>query len=92
MVTAAITILQQRYDSEKGLYKLIKDRSDLIQKLRDFEKNSADPARLFASSFRLVEEEKFRKHGGPMLNSLESKIRAQVVKFEKGICGAFILW
>ncbi|KAI9327299.1 hypothetical protein DFJ73DRAFT_140349 [Zopfochytrium polystomum] len=81
-ISSEIAVLEDRYKKEAPLYKAIHDRKCYIQKLIDFEKNASDPRRLFLPSFRLLEEEKFRRNGIPTLLAIESKLRSSVTKFE----------
>ncbi|KAJ3218381.1 hypothetical protein HDU67_005930 [Dinochytrium kinnereticum] len=77
-----ISKLEERLKREKPLLELIEDRYTFIQKLKDFERSASDPQRLFQPSFRLLEEEKFRKTGVPTLLSKEEKLRRAVLAFE----------
>ena len=54
--------------------------------MMDFEKSASDPRRLFESSFRLLEEEKFRKNGLPTLMNMEAKLKKAVLDYETGMC------
>jgi hypothetical protein len=56
------------------LFKVLDSRTDLIAEMKDFECKASDPKRLFAPSFRLLYEEKFRKNAYPNLLKLEKKI------------------
>ena len=47
-----------------------------------FEKDASDPARLFKSSFQLVQEEKFRKTAFPTLVKLENEIVRKIQRWE----------
>lgn len=61
----------------------IEARQAFIQKMVDFEKSASDPKRLFKSSFRLNEEEKFRKSSYPMLLQVESGLRMKILDWEQ---------
>ncbi|KAJ3112990.1 hypothetical protein HDU96_003913 [Phlyctochytrium bullatum] len=77
-----ILLLEERLKREKPVLDMIHDRYVYIQKLKDFEKSASDPQRLFQPSFRLLEEEKFRKTGVPTLLAKEEKLRKAVAAFE----------
>ncbi|KAI8851963.1 hypothetical protein BC829DRAFT_414830 [Chytridium lagenaria] len=47
-----------------------------------FEQDASDPDRLFKASFRLLEEEKFRKASVPILLKMETTLRGLVQEFE----------
>jgi hypothetical protein len=49
----------------------------------EFEKTACDPKRLFQSSFRLNEEERFRKTCVPNLLKYEKDIKTRVEEYEK---------
>src|SRR5689334_229559 len=53
-----------------SIWKLVAARRALIAEMKDFESRASDPRRLFQSSFRLLDEEKFRKNAFPNLISL----------------------
>lgn len=55
---------------------LISRRSELIERMNEFEKIASDPKRLFKSSFQLLSEEKFRNSAFPNLMKTEEAIFA----------------
>ncbi|KAJ3101872.1 hypothetical protein HDU97_000985 [Phlyctochytrium planicorne] len=77
-----IVVLEERYDREKHLIALIEQRNLYIEKLKEFEKDASDPNRLFKASFRLLEEEKFRKTAVPTLMKMEANLKNLVRDFE----------
>ncbi|KND04034.1 uncharacterized protein SPPG_01480 [Spizellomyces punctatus DAOM BR117] len=77
-----IEILEKRYEVHRSLFKMVEDRVAFIQKMIDFEKTASDPKRLFRPSFRLVEEEKFRKTCYPTLLKMEDALRKGVQAME----------
>ncbi|KAJ3379706.1 hypothetical protein HDU84_006456 [Entophlyctis sp. JEL0112] len=83
-ITLEIHELQIRFEEEHHLYELINSRSALLTKMVEFEASASDPQRLFKSSFRLNEEERFRKTCVPALRGMEDTLREQVSLFEKG--------
>ncbi len=50
-----------------------------------FEHTAKDPKRLFQASFRLVDEDKFRRKAYPTLLNLEEKLLKALEKFEGGM-------
>ncbi|KAI9340785.1 hypothetical protein DFJ73DRAFT_550231 [Zopfochytrium polystomum] len=70
-----IKSLEERYAREAPLFRAILERRAFIQ-------NASDPRRLFLPSFRLVEEEKFRRSGVPTLLALEASLREMVLGYE----------
>ncbi|KAJ3082013.1 carboxypeptidase C prc1 [Quaeritorhiza haematococci] len=78
----AIEELEIRLAKCRALYRLVEERADFIQKIIDFERSASDPKRLFAKSFQLVAEEKFRKTCYPTLLKMEEEIRKTVLAFE----------
>ena len=67
------------------LFKVLDARTDLIVEMKDFECKASDPKRLFAPSFRLLYEEKFRKNAYPNLLKLEKKIMILLDCYSNGI-------
>lgn len=59
----------------------IDKRSELIQRMQEFEATASDPNRLFGSSFRLNQEERFRKAAYPTLVKLEATILEMLAGF-----------
>ena len=49
--------------------------------MQDFERTASEPGRLFGSSFRLLQEEKFRKAAYPTLLRLEAALDAELERF-----------
>ncbi|KAI8870451.1 hypothetical protein GQ42DRAFT_178565 [Ramicandelaber brevisporus] len=72
------TLLAKR----RPILDMIGERSVLIERMIEFERSASDPRRLFQASFRLVEEEKFRKSCYPTLVALESKLIDSLEMFE----------
>ncbi|KAI8335085.1 microtubule associated protein-domain-containing protein [Chlamydoabsidia padenii] len=62
---------------------IMKDRKDLIQKMIDFETSASDPKRLFQASFRLMEEERWRKTCFPTLLHLDDLLIKAVQEYER---------
>lgn len=58
-------------------------RAALIQRMREFEVSAADPNRLFGSSFRLNQEERFRKAAYPTLVKIEGDLEAMLEAFKQ---------
>jgi hypothetical protein len=70
--------LKPKYESSSLIRSLIEERHDLIQKMKAFEVSASDPARLFQPSFRLLQEEKFRKSALPTLLKLEARLKKEM--------------
>jgi len=76
-----LAVLQPKLELTTALIGSIDARISLIQKMREFEVSASDPARLFRSSFQLLQEEKFRKTALPNLLALESKLKGQLTEY-----------
>lgn len=50
----------------------------------EFEKTASDPRRLFQPSFRLLEEEKWRKSCWPNLVKIEDQLINACIAYEEG--------
>ncbi|ORX52265.1 hypothetical protein BCR36DRAFT_411705 [Piromyces finnis] len=74
--------LSNHYEKYKVIYQLIDERYTLIEKMIKFEETASDPMRLKGSSFRLIEEEKFRKNSFPTLVRLEEKLKDYLMNEE----------
>jgi hypothetical protein len=74
--------LTNHYEKYKVIYELIDERYTLIDKMIKFEETASDPMRLKGSSFRLIEEEKFRKNSFPTLVRLEEKLKDYLINEE----------
>lgn len=81
-LSCQIAALQPKLELSLQLITSISSRYTLIDKMREFEKSASDPARLFRSSFQLLQEEKFRKTALPSLLSLESQIKTQLTEYK----------
>ncbi|KAJ3061160.1 hypothetical protein HDU98_002951 [Podochytrium sp. JEL0797] len=81
-LTLELMSLQERYELEEPIYRVIQQRADLLSKMREFEVSASDPKRLFRSSFQLVEEERFRKTCVPSLLKLEEELKKIVLVYE----------
>eukprot|EP00917_Polyrhabdina_sp_WS-2016_P026338 GHVP01056593.1.p1 GENE.GHVP01056593.1~~GHVP01056593.1.p1 ORF type:complete len:561 (-),score=98.51 GHVP01056593.1:568-2250(-) len=60
----------------------IKDRDGFILEIENFEESASDPARLFQTSFRLLEEEKFRRTYKNKLKRKEEKVMKLLKEYE----------
>lgn len=65
------------------IVELIEERQEQIQKMIDFEQSASDPRRLFQSSFRLVQEEKWRKTAWPNLVKIEETLLTLILELEQ---------
>lgn len=61
----------------------VEKRQALIQRMKEFELSAADPNRLFGSSFRLNQEERFRKAAYPTLVKIETDLLALLGEFRE---------
>ncbi|CAO3634774.1 unnamed protein product [Cunninghamella blakesleeana] len=74
----------------KLVSKIMDKRKKLIQKMIDFEASASDPKRLFKASFRLNEEERWRKVYFPSLLELDDALIKAVKKLER-VSGKYFL-
>ncbi|CAG8451995.1 8204_t:CDS:10 [Dentiscutata erythropus] len=65
------------------IFDLMSERRALIEKMIEFEKKASDPRRLFQSSFRLLEEEKWRKSCWPNLVKIEDNLINACIAYEE---------
>lgn len=72
--SALIAELRPRAQAHSQIKPKIEKRQNLIQKMREFEVTASDPNRLFGSSFRLNQEERFRKAAYPTLVKIETEL------------------
>ncbi|CAG8460630.1 12752_t:CDS:10 [Ambispora gerdemannii] len=75
--------LQELYLKCATIYRLMLERRALIEKMIEFEKKASDPNRLFQSSFRLLEEEKWRKTCWPNLVKIEDSLIKACLEYEE---------
>ncbi|RIB22197.1 microtubule associated protein [Gigaspora rosea] len=75
--------LQELYAKCAEIYRLMLERRALISKMIEFEKKASDPRRLFQSSFRLLEEEKWRKSCWPNLVRIEDQLVNACINYEE---------
>ena len=90
-ISRQIASLQPRLTLTAELLEAINARTALIQKMRDFERSASDPARLFRSSFQLLQEEKFRKTALPSLLASEQKLHAKLSQYRESFAEEFFL-
>lgn len=74
--------VQQRAERARSIKTVLDERKSLIAQMLIFEKTASDPARLFAPSFRLLQEEKFRRSAVPTLKRLECKLLKELMDYE----------
>ncbi|RIA94586.1 microtubule associated protein [Glomus cerebriforme] len=75
--------LQDLYVKCAKIYRLMLERRALIEKMILFEKTASDPRRLFQPSFRLLEEEKWRKSCWPNLVKIEDQLINACLAYEE---------
>lgn len=84
MIEAVIKTLKPKYEASAKIRSLIEERTNLIQRMKEFEVSASDPSRLFQPSFRLINEEKFRKSALPNLIKLEGKLKLELMEWKGG--------
>ncbi|KAJ1976489.1 hypothetical protein H4R34_003963 [Dimargaris verticillata] len=89
MVQTESQALQTAFQRWKSLFQLLQDRKHLIKRMVEFEKSASDPRRLFQSSFRLNEEERFRKTCYPTLLGMEHRLHIGLQEFNHNFGFAF---
>ena len=77
-----LATLQPKLELSLSIIDAINSRYSLIGKMREFEKSASDPARLFRSSFQLLQEEKFRKTALPSLLNIEGQLKGLLHQFK----------
>jgi Microtubule associated protein (MAP65/ASE1 family) len=84
--------LRERQPATSIILALLDSRCALIEEMHTFEKSASDPRRLFQSSFRLLNEEKFRKNALPDLLRLEKSLLTAVSDYTSSICWFCLQW
>lgn len=79
--SALIASLRSLSTEHSAIRSKAEKRAALIQRMREFEVSAADPNRLFGSSFRLNQEERFRKAAYPTLVKIEGDLEAMLEAF-----------
>ncbi len=82
MINEEIKVLSERLARMGPLIKLIVRREWIKSEMKVFEKKASNPQRLFGSSTRLLEEEKFRKIVATEFPKLTQKLQTALVKYE----------
>ncbi|CAG8568585.1 4980_t:CDS:10 [Funneliformis caledonium] len=83
LLAQEVARLQELYAKCAKIYKWMLDRRALIEKMIEFEKKASDPRRLFQASFRLLEEEKWRKSCWPNLVKIEDQLINACLAYEE---------
>ncbi|CAG8488095.1 6415_t:CDS:10, partial [Scutellospora calospora] len=83
LLSHEVARLQELYAKCAKIYRLMLERRALIEKMTEFEKKASDPRRLFQSSFRLLEEEKWRKSCWPTLVKIEDQLINACITYEE---------
>ncbi|KAJ3159338.1 carboxypeptidase C prc1, partial [Irineochytrium annulatum] len=81
---------ERRWERERTLIGMVEERERLLGRMREFEVTASEPGRLFEASFRLNEEERFRRQAVPALLEKETEIRMAVEAFEAESGGMFL--
>lgn len=91
VVQNTVQSAQKRLNSLKKIMKLFNEISEFKKKIGQFEANASQKDRLFGSSLRLLEEEKFRKMAAKRYPSLLAALRKEVEKWMQNEEGEFDL-
>lgn len=91
VVQSTLESAQKRLDSLKKIMKLFNEISEFKKKIGQFEANASQKDRLFGSSLRLLEEEKFRRMAAKRYPSLLAALRKEVEKWLQNEEGEFDL-
>lgn len=91
VVQSTVQSAQKRLNSLKKIMKLFNEISEFRKKIGQFEANASQKDRLFGSSLRLLEEEKFRKMAAKRYPSLLAALRKEVEKWMQNEEGEFDL-
>uniref|UniRef100_K3X0M8 Uncharacterized protein n=1 Tax=Globisporangium ultimum (strain ATCC 200006 / CBS 805.95 / DAOM BR144) TaxID=431595 RepID=K3X0M8_GLOUD len=91
IVQRTIQSAQKRLDSLKKIMKLFNEINEFKKKIGQFEANASQKDRLFGSSLRLLEEEKFRRMAAKRYPNLLSALRKEVEKWLQNEEGEFDL-
>lgn len=91
IVQNTIQSAQKRLDSLKKIMKLFNEINEFKKKIGQFEANASQKDRLFGSSLRLLEEEKFRKMAAKRYPNLLAALRKEVEKWLQNEEGEFDL-
>lgn len=86
----SVFIIEQKIKKINEIKIQINERNLFIKKIVDFEEKASDPARLFQSSFRLIEEERFRRNAVPLLNRKEDKLLFLLQEYKEKFLNDFI--
>ena len=86
MIQQKIQELKIYRSQTREIIQMWNTRKDLLNKMQQFEISASDPKRLFGSSLRLLEEERFRKSCVPQLLKMEKNITEKCREFERGAC------
>ncbi|DAZ96700.1 TPA: hypothetical protein N0F65_009167 [Lagenidium giganteum] len=91
IVKSTIQCAQRRLESLQKIMRLFTEINEFKKKIGDFEANASQKNRLFGSSLRLLEEERFRKMAAKRYPSLLAALRKEVEKWMKNEEGEFDL-
>lgn len=91
VVQTTIQSAQKRLNSLNKIMKLFSEISEFKKKIGQFEANASQKDRLFGSSLRLLEEEKFRKMAAKRYPNLLAALRKEVEKWLQNEEGEFDL-
>jgi hypothetical protein len=72
----------RRAKEEAPYAQLITEYALFIGKMEEFERLAQDPKRLFGSSMKLLQQEKFRKTQFPKLQKMQDHLLSQLQEFE----------
>jgi hypothetical protein len=86
-------IVQKRLNDlrvKKDVVRMIRNREAFIKKIEEFETQASEKKRLFGSSLRLVDEEKFRKTCYPTLREEDKRVILAIEHYQKKFKQDFI--
>lgn len=87
-----ITRLKTLLQAATPIHAKIQKRCALIHRMQQFEQSARDPNRLFGPSFRLMEEDRFRKTALPTLLRLEADLETALRDFQERFDGQPVYW
>ncbi|TMW65173.1 hypothetical protein Poli38472_009340 [Pythium oligandrum] len=91
VISDTIQSAQKRLDSLQKIMKLFGEISEFKKKIAEFEAGASKKDRLFGSSLRLLEEERFRKMAAKRYPNLLTALRKEVEKWVRNEGGEFDL-
>ncbi|GLD99634.1 hypothetical protein PINS_up008360 [Pythium insidiosum] len=91
LIRSKLESAQKRLESLNKIMRLFNEINEFKKKISEFEQNASQKDRLFGSSLRLLEEERFRKMAAKRYPSLLAALRKEVEKWVQNEGGEFNL-